>query len=237
MSLRLPACVIAALAVLAAPAVGLAQGSPPAPSPHGSGPHGSNPHGPNLRGDTPPANPHTNPHWVEPSAELRRGFRAGPTRSLDFLFGALKVAPDDDSAKTIEDRIWAQWLASGSDTANLLMMRAKAAVESKDLDLAIRLLDAVIELRPKYVEARNRRATVFFLKKDYGSALVDLRKVLSLEPRHFGALAGLGMILQDIGDEKHALEAYRRAVEVYPRLKGMDERIKSLTEKVDGRDI
>ena len=222
MSSRLPACVIAAFALLAAPANGLAQENP-----HGAIPRGANPH----------ATPHANPHWLEPSADLPRGRLAGPTRGLDFLFGALKAAPDDDSAKAIEDRIWAQWLASGSDTANLLMMRAKTAVESNDLDLAIRLLDAVIELRPKYVEARNRRATVFFLKKDYGSALIDLRKVLSLEPRHFGALAGLGMILQDIGDEKHALEAYRRAVEVYPRLKGMDERIKSLSEKVDGRDI
>lgn len=197
----------------------------------------SNPHGPNPpQGRSPHTTPRANPHWVEPSPDaLRR--RGGPTRSLDFLFGALKVAPDDESAKTIEDRIWAQWLASGSDTVNLLMNRAKSAVEGNDLDLAIRLLDAVTEIRPQYVEAWNRRATVFFLKKDYGSALVDLRKVLSLEPRHFGALAGLGMILQDIGDEKHALDAYRRAVEVHPRLKGMDEKIKGLTEKVDGRDI
>jgi tetratricopeptide (TPR) repeat protein len=222
MSSRTSAFLVAALAFVATPAVGFAQGNPHGPNPHGSGPQ---------------INPHANPHWIEPPPDLLRGRRAGPTRSLDFLFGALKVAPDDDSAKTIEDRIWAQWLASGSDTANLLMTRAKVAVEASELDLAVRLLDAVIELRPKYVEAWNRRATVFFLKKDYGSALVDLRKVLSLEPRHFGALAGLGMILQDIGNDKDALEAYRRAVAVYPRLKGMDERIKSLAEKVEGRDI
>ena len=78
---------------------------------------------------------------------------------------------------------------------------------------------------------------MFFLKRDYGSAMVDLRKVLSLEPRHFGALAGLGMILQEIGEDKQALAVYRRATDVYPRLKGMDEKIKSLTEKVHGRDI
>ena len=201
-----------------------------------------NPHGPTPpQGRGPPANPHAdpgaNPHWVEPPADVLRGRRGGPARSLDFLFGALKVAPDDESAKTIEERIWAQWLASGSDTVTLLMNRAKTAVESSELDLAIRLLDAVTEIRPQYVEAWNRRATVFFLKKDYASAMVDLRKVLSLEPRHFGALAGLGMILQDIGDEKHALDVYRRAADVYPRLKGMDDKIKSLTEKVEGREI
>jgi tetratricopeptide (TPR) repeat protein len=196
----------------------------------------ADPHRNVPRGDAPGANPHAprgNPHWVEPSPDARR--RAGPNRSLDFLFGALKAAPDDDSAKSIEDRIWARWLASGSDTVTLLMSRAKAAVESNDLDLAVRLLDAVVELRPKYVEAWNRRATVFFLKKDYASALADMRKVLALEPRHFGALAGLGMIMQEIGDDRHALEAYRRAAELYPRLKGMDDKIKSLSEKVEGR--
>ncbi len=231
----LAAVLAVAWAVLAASTAGLAQTNP-----HGFNPHGDmppfDPHAPNPHGDNPQLNPHANPHWVEPTPEPH-GRRAEPTRSLDFLFGALKAAPDDESAKAIENRIWARWLASGSDTVNLLMTRAKSAVEANDLDLAIRLLDAIIEIRPKYVEAWNRRATVFFLKKDYAHSLADLRKVLSLEPRHFGALVGLGMIMQDIGDDKDALEAYRRAVEVYPRLKGVDEKIKSLSEKVEGRDI
>ncbi len=233
--IALAAALAVAWGVLAASSAGLAQTNPHGFNPHGDSPQ-FNPHEPNPHGDNPHLNPRANPHWVEPTPEPG-GRRAGPARSLDFLVGALKAAPDDESAKTIENRIWAQWLASGSDTVNLLMTRAKAAVEANDLDLAIRLLDAIIELRPKYVEAWNRRATVFFLKKDYASSLVDLRKVLALEPRHFGALVGLGMIMQDIGDDKHALEAYRRAVEVYPRLKGMDEKIKSLSEKVEGRDI
>ena len=57
------------------------------------------------------------------------------------------------------------------------------------------------------------------------------------EPRHFGALSGLGLIMQDIGDDKRALDAYRKALEVYPRLKGMVEKVKTLKEKVEGRDI
>ena len=63
------------------------------------------------------------------------------------------VAPDADSAKAIEDRIWAVWIVSGSDTCNLLMGRVKAAADDKDYDLAIKLLDAVVELKPDYVEA------------------------------------------------------------------------------------
>jgi len=78
---------------------------------------------------------------------------------------------------------------------------------------------------------------VFFLKKDYGSAVIDLRQVLAREPRHFGALAGLGAIMQDIGDEKAALEAYRRALAIDPHLKGVADKVKTLTDKVDGRPI
>ena len=174
---------------------------------------------------------------IEPPAEMPKLPRGGRIRNLDFLFGALKVAPDEASAKNIEDRIWALWLASGSDTCNLLMSRVKTAVDGEKYDLALRLLDSIIELKPTYVEAWNRRATVFFLKRDYGSALADLRRVLAREPRPFGALAGLGAILLDVGDEKNALDAYRRALAIDPHLKGVADKVKTLTDKVDGRDI
>src|SRR3954452_6752048 len=76
---------------------------------------------------------------------------ADRVRGLDFLFGALKAAPDEASAKHVEARIWALWMQTPSDTAALLMLRAKAAVEAKKLDVALKLLDAVIKLRPDYV--------------------------------------------------------------------------------------
>ena len=189
---------------------------------------------------SPPVGPQEPPgkkDLIEPPAELPKPRRGARVHNLDFLFGALKVAPDEASAKNIEDRIWALWLASGSDTCNLLMTRVKKAIDSEDYNLAIRLLDAVIEIRPKYVEAWNRRATVFFLKRDYGSALLDLRQVLATEPRHFGALAGLGAIMQDIGDDKAALDAYRRALAIDPHLKGVADKVKTLTDKVEGRPI
>ena len=131
---------------------------------------------------------------VEPPTTLPRAQRGDRTQNLDRLFEALKVAPDDDSAKYVENRIWAIWLGSPSDTANLLMGRVKTAVDGKDLDLAIKLLDAVIDIRPDFVEAWNRRATVYYTKKDFGRALADIHEVLAREPRHFGALSGLGII-------------------------------------------
>ena len=172
--------------------------------------------------------------WLEAPKALPRGDR---THNLDFLFEALKLAPDDTSAKAIEERIWALWVVSRSDTTNLLMTRVRTAIEQKDTDLALKLLDAIVKIKPDYVEAWNRRATLYYMKKDYGHSLADIREVLKREPRHFGALSGLGLIMQDIGDDKQALEVYRRALAVYPRLQRIPDLVKTLKEKVEGRDI
>jgi tetratricopeptide (TPR) repeat protein len=177
------------------------------------------------------------PDWITPPSNLPRPERGDRTFNLDTLFEALKIAPDAESAKAIEERIWSVWMASGSDTCNLLMGRMKAAADEKDYDLAIKLLDAIIELKPGYTEAWNRRATLYFMQKDYGHALADIREVLVREPRHFGALSGLGLILQEIGDDKHALEAYRRALAVDPHLEHIGDVVKTLRDKVEGRDI
>ncbi|MBR0696867.1 M48 family metallopeptidase [Bradyrhizobium lablabi] len=159
------------------------------------------------------------------------------TRGLDFLFGALKAAPDEASARHVEARIWALWLQTPSDTAALLMVRSKAAIDAQNYDIALKLLDAVVKLRPDYIEAWNRRATIYYLKNDYTRSLEDIRQVLAREPRHFGALAGLGMIMQEIGDDKRALDAFRKALAVDPYLEKVPEMVKQLSEKVEGRDI
>jgi tetratricopeptide (TPR) repeat protein len=175
-----------------------------------------------------------NPAPANPPPAGRGG---GQTFSLDTLFNALKIAPDEASAKAIEDRIWAIWISSGSDTCNLLMSRVKDATDDRDYDLAVKLLDAIVTIKPDYVEAWNRRATLFYLKHDYGHALADIREVLAREPRHFGALAGLGLILQDIGDDRHALQAYQAALAIDPHLRNLPDVVKTLREKVEGRDI
>jgi tetratricopeptide (TPR) repeat protein len=149
----------------------------------------------------------------------------------------LKIAPDETSAKAIEERIWAAWIVSGSDTCNLLMSRVKDATDAKDYDLAVRLLDAIIAIKPGYVEAWNRRATVYYLKQDYAHSIADIAEVLAREPRHFGALSGLGMMLQEIGDDKDALTAYRKALAVDPHLENIPDVVKTLTDKVEGRNI
>src|SRR5689334_3879790 len=158
-------------------------------------------------------------------------------KGLDFLFGALKAAPDEASARHVEARIWAMWMQTPSDTAALLMSRAKTAMDAQKADIALQLLDSVIKLRPDYVEAWNRRATLYYLKNDYVHSMQDIQQVLVREPRHFGALVGLGMIMQEVGDDKRALEAFRKALAVNPYLEKVPDLVKSLTEKVEGRDI
>ena len=170
----------------------------------------------------------------EPPKELKRP--AGRA-DLDRLFTLLQHAPDRDTAKLVETRIWGQWFHSGSDTADLLMSRARAAMDDNDTEVALQLLDALVTVVPDYIEAWNRRATVNYMRKNYSGALHDVAETLAREPRHFGALMGLGLILEDIGQEKQALEAFRQALALNPYLERVPDLIKQLTPKVEGREI
>src|SRR5262249_2224922 len=123
---------------------------------------------PALAQDNPRAAPRKKP--PEAPAKLPR---ADKTRNLDFLFRPLKAAPDQASGKHVEARIWGIWMQTPSDTAALLMVRAKAAIDAQQLDVALKLLDATIKLRPDYTEAWNRRATLYYLKNDYARSLAD----------------------------------------------------------------
>lgn len=183
------------------------------------------------------ATPPTSQKKIPEAPEKLPRVGADRTRGLEFLFGALKAAPDEASAKHVEGRIWALWTATSSDTTLLLMTRAKTAVEKKQPDVALKLLDKVIRLKPDYVEGWNRRATLYYLQNDYAKSLADIREVLIREPRHFGALTGLGMIMQELGDDRRALEAFRKALEINPYLEKLPDMVKTLTEKVEGRPI
>jgi tetratricopeptide (TPR) repeat protein len=179
---------------------------------------------------------------VAPDAKQEPARPARPQRQdraqrLDALFLALKQAPNAQAAQAIEARIEAMFLQSGSDTADLMITRARGMIEAKDYDLSLKLLDATIEVAPQFTEAYAQRATIHYLKKDLFRSLADLRVVIAREPRHFTAYAGLGVILQDIGDRKRAVDAFRRAVELNPHLKGIPEMLKRLESQVDGREI
>jgi tetratricopeptide (TPR) repeat protein len=174
---------------------------------------------------------------MEPKRRAPAPPKVDRAQRLNTLFEALKVAPNAQAAQMVESRIEAMMLQSGSDTADLLMVRARSVIEAKDYDLSLQLLDSIIELSPEFTEAYAQRATVHFLKKDIYRSVADLRVVISREPRHFTAFAGLAVIFQDIGDDKRALDAFRRASKINPHIKGVDQIIKRLEVKVEGREI
>jgi len=155
---------------------------------------------------------------------------------IDTLFASLKAETDADAASEIENAILGLWLESGSDTVDLLMQWTLKAMEEKQYPRALDFLDRIIVLAPTYVEGWNKRATVHFLMDDYGESIADIGKVLELEPRHFGALSGLGMIMRSIGDDKRAMIAYRQALEVDPHLDNVREELDQLEAESAGED-
>ncbi len=162
---------------------------------------------------------------------------AARAKLLDDLYAHLATAEDQVHAQPIMDAIEKLWLYSGSDTINVLMDRAAAAINAKQLSLALKLLDAVVELAPDYAEGWNRRAYVHFSENDTGRALGDLRRVLALEPNHYKALEGLGQILKDIGQKKAALKAFKELLQVNPNFQGAQQAAEELQREVEGQGI
>lgn len=159
------------------------------------------------------------------------------TTDLDQLFTELKNATSPDAAKAVEAMILQRFLRSGSDTVDLLMSWAIDAMNDQNYPLALDILDNVIAIKPDYPEGWNKRATVFYLSDDYGKSLADIRQVLSLQPRHFGALSGLGMIMRDIGQKEKAKVAFKAALDVDPYLENVKKALQDLDKETAGQGI
>jgi len=158
-------------------------------------------------------------------------------QALTSLFKRLAAAGDPDEAHPVALAIGQIWGHSQSDTADLLMERATAAMMAHQYPLALSLLDNVITLEPTWAEAWNKRATVRYLGDDMEGSVADIEQVLKIEPRHFGALAGLGLILQKEGLNKSALAAFRKALAIYPQQPELHTVVDKLTLEVEGRDL
>ena len=170
----------------------------------------------------------------EPEPELSEA--AARDAHLDALFARLSME-DANDWEHVQNEINSIWNDSGSDSMNLLARRADKAMAAKDYDTALLHLDDLTRLAPDFAEGWNKRATLFFLQEDYGPSLEDIAHTLRLEPRHFGALSGLGIILDRLGDSAGALEAFRRAYRLHPNLEGAQEGIKKLTREVEGERL
>ena len=158
-------------------------------------------------------------------------------KALANLYAHLATAADASQAKTVAEAIERLWHYSGSDTVAVLMERAVRLANDKKFELALKLLDAVVDLAPDHAEAWNKRASVHFQNKDLERALGDLRRVLALDANHYRALDALGHILKDIGQKKGALSAMRRLADVYQHWDGLKQAIEEMSRDVDGQSL
>ncbi|MDO8838048.1 MAG: tetratricopeptide repeat protein [Parvibaculum sp.] len=157
--------------------------------------------------------------------------------ALDLLFERLASAKSEVESRAFEEAIRDIWLDSGSPGIDLLMARGFDALREEDYDRAYFYFDEVVTLAPAFAEGWDKRAAVHYIREDYAEALRDIEQVLRLEPRHYQAMAGLGVILEELGDKKGALEAFRRALALNPWLTNITERIGPLEIEVEGRGI
>lgn len=158
----------------------------------------------------------------------------GPSEEM---FAELQAAPSEEEANDVALDIWAAWMESGSDAADLVMERAVNAQAIGEHTLALALYDRVIAIQPDYAEAWNRRATLYLTQENYAEALRDVNEALRLEPRHFGAWGGLGSVLESLGAQDEALAAYEEALRIYPLFSSAKKGIARIRHEQEGRPV
>ena len=184
--------------------------------------------------------PETKPRTLPP-AQAAPQLPAKPefefAKDLDGLFAQLSRTRDAKLADRISTRIWEIWQTSDSRSIDLLTIWARNASGSKRYHVALDLLDQVIALRPDYAEGFNQRATLHFIMENYGKSIADIERTLALEPRHYGALAGLAAILERLGEKDRALETWYRVLTIYPAMKSAQDSVVRLEEDLAGNGI
>ncbi len=221
----------AALAVglHAGASAGWAQSAEPSPAPKVLPPGVNGPDSDSPPGDLPKPK--------APIAETIPDSAVERAKLLDDLYALLATAEDEQAAEENAQGIMRLWRASGSDTVGLLMDRAAKTFSEKKPEIALKLLDAVVELAPDYAEGWSQRAHVLYAENQIDRAVGDLRRALALDPNHFRALDALGHILQEMGEKKSALQAYRRLLEVHPFATGAKQTVEELEREVAGQGI
>jgi tetratricopeptide (TPR) repeat protein len=160
-----------------------------------------------------------------------------PAKRLDNFFAELKRERNEKAAERIAARINEEWNSSGSAIIDLMMMWSKTAMEGEKFDVALDFLDQVVTISPAYAEGWNRRATVHFMMNNYSKSMSDINRTLTLEPRHFGALAGMAQIMENTGRKQLALTAWQRVLEIYPMMRSAQNEVATLSEELAGEGI
>jgi len=157
--------------------------------------------------------------------------------TAEEILADLAAATSEEEARALERRLHTLWSRSNSATADILLSRSNEALEEDNTEIAAELAEKVTELAPQFAEGWHQRAVIAMHLEDFEDAVTSLRHTLSLQPKHFIALAELGSILEEFGDDENALAAYREALALNPFIDGLSERIRELTRTVEGQGI
>jgi tetratricopeptide (TPR) repeat protein len=153
---------------------------------------------------------------------------------LDGLFERLKSTQSADEARVLQNDIWRIWMIADGEEANLLLREGIAAMTAQDFDVAAAIFSKVIEKEPGFAEGWNKRATVRFLTEDYDGSVLDIERTVMLEPRHWGALSGLGQIYVALDRPAAALKAFEAALAINPHLDSVRAAIEILKKQLSG---
>lgn len=156
---------------------------------------------------------------------------------LDELFARLQLTRDDAEATTLTDEIWTIWRHANIPAVEWMMVESQRYMKAGILDSALGGFSMIVEAAPNFAEGWHKRATVNFLMGNFKDSIRDINKTVTLEPRHFGAYAGLGLIYLKMGREPEALKALERALEINPHLPGTRKTVKKLRAKLLGKKI
>jgi len=166
--------------------------------------------------------------------EMRENSHAfAQTSTLDELFEQLQEG-DGGGYERIERKIWREWRRSGSDSVDFLLERGMDAMSNGNLTTAVEHFTAAIDHAPDFAEAWNMRATTFFMMDEFGLSVADIQETLRLNPRHFGALGGFGMILEQTERPKQAMGVYKKLLNVHPHNKAALAAFARLSELLQG---
>jgi len=159
------------------------------------------------------------------------------TAKLDDLFSRLQATANTEEARRIEQEIWIEWSKSGSAAMDLVLERGRRALDEGQTQLAVEHFTALTDHAPDFAEGWNARATAYYSLGQFGPAISDIGRTLELNPRHYGALSGLAIIFEALGQPEKALEVYRKVLEIDPHAEGVPEAVTRLEEATLGQGI
>lgn len=157
-----------------------------------------------------------------------------PAADLDALFAQLRTSKNAASARTIIEQIWECWIYHDDPDIRVLMDQGLLDIENQRYEQALKTFDDVLERDPDFAEAWNKRATVRYLLGQYAGSVRDIKRVLALEPRHFGALSGLGTIYLIIANDRGAVDAFEAVLALNPHLDGVRRQVEALRNALGG---